>query len=51
MTTSLKLAGAALIAITLAACAQAVATQPPSYEPPPRKQADAKTQLESGRRY
>ncbi len=50
MTSLLKLAGAALIAVSLAACAQAVATQP-SFDPPARKMTDAKTQLESGRRY
>lgn len=50
MNVILKLAAAAALASFLGACAQqAVATQP-SYEPPPRKPFDAKTQLESGRR-
>lgn len=40
---------ATFLALTLAACAS---NPPPVYpDPPPRKQADAKTQLESGRRY
>lgn len=49
MNRALKIAAAALMAAFVAACAQAVATQP-SFEPPPRKQLDAKTQLETGRR-
>lgn len=41
---------ASLLALSLAACA----TNPPLPvypDPPPKKQADAKTQLESGRKY
>ncbi len=39
---------ASLITLSVAACA----TNPPVYpDPPPKKQADAKTQLESGRKY
>lgn len=49
MTRIIRIAVLAAMAASLAACAQAVATQP-SFEPPPRRQADAKTQLESGRR-
>jgi ABC-type uncharacterized transport system auxiliary subunit len=43
-----KLATAAALAAALAACAQSTAQ---NYDPPQRKQVDAKTQLESGRRY
>lgn len=41
-------AAALSLALTMAACAT---TPPPDLTPPPRKQTDAKTQLESGRRY
>ena len=41
---------ASLLALSLAACA--TNPPPPVYpDPPPKKQADAKTQLESGRKY
>lgn len=43
-----KMAAAALLAATLAACATAPAQQ--SFDPPPAKRVDAKTHLESGRR-
>ena len=43
----IKLSAAALFAASLAACAQPVAQ---SFDPPPAKRVDAKTNLESGRR-
>jgi curli biogenesis system outer membrane secretion channel CsgG len=43
-----KLAIAASLAAGLAACAQPTAQ---TFEAPQRKQTDAKTQLESGRRF
>ena len=45
-----KLAVAAAMALTIAACAQ---TPPPvaDYPPPAKRGFDAKTQLETGRRY
>jgi len=39
---------ASLIALSVAACAT---TPPVAPNPPPKKQADAKTQLENGRKY
>jgi ABC-type uncharacterized transport system auxiliary subunit len=48
MTRVAKMAAAALLAATLAACATAPAQQ--SFDPPPAKRVDAKTHLESGRR-
>ena len=41
---------ALLIALSLAACA-AQSQQYTDIQPPPKKQLDAKTQLESGRKY
>ena len=38
------------VAALVAGCASPPPPQP-DYPPPPRKQTDAKTQLESGRRY
>jgi ABC-type uncharacterized transport system auxiliary subunit len=49
MKTLIKLAAAAMFASFLAACAQSTAQ--PNFEPPQRRQTDAKTQLESGRRF
>ncbi len=43
----LKLAAAALLAASVAACAQSTAQ---NFDPPPAKRVDAKTNLESGRR-
>jgi ABC-type uncharacterized transport system auxiliary subunit len=45
----IKLTAAAVFAAFLAGCAQQAAQ--PSFEPPQRRQTDAKTQLESGRRF
>ena len=51
----MKTIGAALAATFLALTLAACATTPPAPvaypDPPPKKQADAKTQLESGRKY
>ncbi|WP_173009289.1 hypothetical protein [Methylobacterium sp. P1-11] len=47
MTSTLRLALAALVTATLAACASAPAAQP-DLTPPPRPRVDAKTQLEYG---
>ena len=50
MTHLIKPLLALLVALSLAACA----AQPQPYvdiQPPPKKQLDAKTQLESGRKY
>jgi hypothetical protein len=46
----IKLTFAALIALSIAACAT---TPPPApdYAPPGKRALDAKTQLETGRRY
>lgn len=41
---------AVLIALSLAACA-AQSQQYTDIQPPPKKQLDAKTQLETGRKY
>ncbi len=48
-----QLALACLLAMGLAACASARSQPEPAYDltPPPKKQLDAKTQLETGRRY
>lgn len=47
---AIRLTFAALIALSIAACAT---TPPPvpEYAPPGKRQLDAKTQLETGRRY
>ena len=50
MTTLLRLSVAAALTFTIAACASAP-PPPPDYPPPGQRQLDAKTQLESGRRY
>jgi hypothetical protein len=42
---------ALLLALSLAACAQAQSQPQPDLTPPPKKPLDAKTQLETGRRY
>ena len=42
-----KLSAAAVLAASLAACAQSTAQ---NFDPPPAKRVDAKTNLESGRR-
>ena len=47
MTKLLKLSAAALLAGSLAACAQSTAQ---NLDPPPAKRVDAKTNLEAGRR-
>lgn len=47
MTKLFKLSAAALLAASLAACAQSTAQ---NFDPPPAKRVDAKTNLESGRR-
>ena len=50
MISVLRLSIAAALALSIAACA----TQPPpppDYPPPGKRQLDAKTQLETGRRY
>ncbi len=49
MPTLIKLTAAAMFASFLAACAQQAVQQ--NLEPPQRRQTDAKTQLESGRRF
>jgi Spy/CpxP family protein refolding chaperone len=49
MPTLVKITAALLTASFLAACAQSVAQ--PNLDPPQRRQTDAKTQLESGRRF
>ncbi len=50
MTTLLRLSVIAALTFTIAACASAP-PPPPDYPPPGQRQLDAKTQLESGRRY
>ncbi|MFB0489829.1 hypothetical protein ABIE45_002415 [Methylobacterium sp. OAE515] len=47
MTSVVRVACAALVAASLAACASAPAAQP-DLTPPPRRPVDAKTQLEYG---
>ncbi|MCO4054317.1 MAG: hypothetical protein HEQ16_09760 [Bosea sp.] len=47
MKSILKLSAAAVLAASLAACAQSTAQ---NFDPPPAKRVDAKTNLESGRR-
>ena len=49
MKPALRLTFAAFIAGTIAACASA--PPPPDYPPPGKRPYDAKTQLETGRRY
>jgi hypothetical protein len=48
MSRFVKLTAAAVMAASLAACAQSVAQ--PNFDPPPAKRVDAKTALETGRR-
>jgi hypothetical protein len=48
MSRIIKITAAAVMAATLAACAQSVAQ--PNYDPPPAARVDAKTALETGRR-
>jgi outer membrane biogenesis lipoprotein LolB len=50
MPTLIKLTAAMMVTAFLAACAQQ-AVQQPNFDPPQRRQTDAKTQLESGRRF
>ena len=45
----LRLSLAAALALTIAACA--TTPPPPDYPPPGKRPLDAKTQLETGRRY
>jgi curli biogenesis system outer membrane secretion channel CsgG len=47
MKSILKLSAAAVLAASLAACAQSTAQ---NFDPPPAKRVEAKTNLESGRR-
>jgi hypothetical protein len=47
MSSVFRVAAAALVAASLAACASAPAAQP-DLTPPPRRPVDAKTQLEYG---
>ena len=47
MTSVVRVALAAIIAASLAACASAPAAEP-DFSPPPRRPVDAKTQLEYG---
>jgi curli biogenesis system outer membrane secretion channel CsgG len=47
MKSILKLSAAAVLAASVAACAQSTAQ---NFDPPPAKRVDAKTNLESGRR-
>ena len=49
MTRLLRPAAALLIALSLAACA--AQSQTADLTPPPKKPLDAKTQLETGRKY
>jgi hypothetical protein len=52
MKPALRLTCAALIALSIAACATTPPPPPPDYGPAPGKRPlDAKTQLETGRRY
>ncbi|MDB5559979.1 MAG: hypothetical protein JWQ36_2913 [Enterovirga sp.] len=50
MVTLLRLSIAAALTLTIAACASAP-PPPPDYPPPGQRALDAKTQLETGRRY
>ena len=45
-----RLSLAAALALTMAACAT-TPPPPPDFPPPGKRQLDAKTQLETGRRY
>jgi predicted small lipoprotein YifL len=47
----LRLSLAAALTLTIAACASAPPPPEADYAPPGKRQLDAKTQLESGRRY
>lgn len=49
MVAILRLSLAAALALTIAACA--TTPPPPDYPPPGKRPLDAKTQLETGRRY
>ena len=51
MVTLLRLSVAAALTITIAACASAPPPPPEDYAAPAGRQLDAKTQLETGRRY
>ncbi len=51
MITLLRLSVAAALTLTLAACASAPPPPEADYAPPGKRQLDAKTQLETGRRY
>jgi predicted small lipoprotein YifL len=51
MITLLRLSVAAALTLTIAACASAPPPPPEDYAAPSRRQLDAKTQLETGRRY
>ena len=46
-----RLSVAAALALALAACATTPPPPPADYPPPNKRQLDAKTQLETGRRY
>jgi predicted small lipoprotein YifL len=47
----LRLSLAAALTLTIAACASAPPPPEADYAPPGKRQLDAKTQLETGRRY
>ncbi len=47
---AIRLTFAALVALSIAACAT-TPPPPPDYAPPGKRPLDAKTQLETGRRY
>ena len=52
MITLLRLSVAAALTLTIAACASAPPPPPEAnYVPPGKRQLDAKSQLETGRRY
>jgi hypothetical protein len=51
MITLLRLTVAAALTLTVAACASAPPPPEADYAPPGKRQLDAKTQLETGRRY
>lgn len=50
MSPIIRLSAAAALVLAVAACATAP-PPPPDYPPPGQRQLDAKTQLETGRRY
>lgn len=47
----LRLSLATILALSIAACASAPPPPPPDYPAPGARRLDAKTQLETGRRY